>query len=509
MAAPHVVVVGAGMGGLAAALDLAAKGTRVTLLERHATPGGKMRTVTVDGRDIDSGPTVFTMRWVFEDLFAAAGLDLDTELGLERAYVLARHSWPDGSRLDLFEDVHRSVEAIGAFAGTAAAQEYARFAERSARVFETLDLTFMRRQKPGPVALTLAVGLTRLHRLFETRPFVSLWRDLGRTFGDPRLRQLFARYATYTGSSPLLAPATLMLIAHAEQRGVWYVQGGMRRLADRIAAAAEGHGATLRYGAQVGALDVERGRVRAVRLADGERIEADAVVFNGDPGALLDGHLGDAVREAVRPPRGRHRALSAVTWSLVARTRGFPLAHHTVFFGEDYPDEFRAVFARGTVTENPTVYVCAQDRGSAGARIPERERLFLLVNAPPAELSGDHLEAIGARVERNLREQGLELELPLAAGVRTTPEQFGALFPGTRGALYGRPTHGMTGSFDRPGARSRLPGLYLAGGGVHPGPGIPMATLSGRLAAARVLQDLAPPLSVAPRAPDPARSPPA
>jgi len=488
--APRIAIVGAGAGGLAAAVELAASGADVQLFERHDYPGGKMREVRTAGLGLDAGPTVFTMRWVFEELFARLDRRLEDCVPLTQADRLARHSWPDGSRLDLYPELDRSADAVAAFAGAREADAYRRFARDAGRIFDTLDDSFMRRERPGPLALTTRLGLRRLPELWRTRPFISLWSQLGRYFQDPRLRQLFARYATYCGSSPFSAPATLMLVAHAERRGVWLIEGGMRRLAAELAELARSAGARLEFSCGVAELLVENSRVNGIRLDNGEQVAADAVVFNGDTEALRQGLLGNAARRAV-PARIPANSLSAVTWCLPARQVAFPLAYHTVFFGDDYADEFRALFRQGTVTTTPTVYVCAQDRGGTKEAEGEgSERLFCLVNAPARALTAAELDAIEERTRDNLARQGLVLELDHGDTVRTGPEEFAALFPGSAGALYGRPTHGWSGSFQRPGARARLTGLYLAGGSVHPGPGVPMATLSGRIAGQAVCRDL-------------------
>lgn len=482
----RVIVIGAGMGGLAAATDLARQGAEVLVLDRAAAPGGKMRQVG----GVDAGPTVFTMRWVFEGLFGESGESLDAALSLKPAETLARHAWRRGGQLDLFADVARSADAIGDFAGAAEARGYRDFCARAADIHATLRDSFMAAERPSPLALVQRVGWSRLDALWRTQPWRTLWSALGDHFRDPRLRQLFGRYATYTGCSPFLAPATLMLIAHVEQSGVWLVQGGMARLAQAMQGLAERQGARFRLGAEVAEILVDSGRAAGVRLADGERIAAEAVVFNGDAAALARGFLGQAARRAVPDMPDAARSLSAVTWHGAVVTEGFPLSHHNVFFAEDYAEEFDAVFRRRKITAAPTVYVCAQDRGFAEVEPGTPERLLLLVNAPP---DGDRrdcaaeLPALAERTQALLASCGLRLALP---GSVTTPTGFNRLFPATGGALYGRAGHGMMGSFARPGGVTRLPGLYAAGGSVHPGPGIPMATLSGRLAAARVMQGL-------------------
>lgn len=489
----RVVVIGAGIGGLAAAADLARRGAQVTVLERAANPGGKMRHVMVDGDGIDGGPTVFTMRWIFAGLFEDAGRRIEDFLELHAAETLARHAWRRGGRLDLFADVDRSAEAIGAFAGAADAQGYRDFVARSSDIYRTLEQSFIAGQRPSPLELVRRVGLGRIDALWRTMPWATMWQALGGHFRDERLRQLFGRYATYCGCSPFLAPATLMLVAHVEQDGVWLVTGGMRRVADAIRELGEAQGAAFRFNAEVAEIIVEGGRVIGVRLMDGERLPADAVVFNGDVAALGQGMLGERARRGTRDTPRAARSLSAITWCVKAPATGFPLTHHNVFFAEDYAEEFDAVFRRRQVTAAPTVYLCAQDRGHGEMAEGAPERILLLVNAPADGDRGEPdptvLHDIQARSFRLLSECGLEIAAGPENTVTTTPADFHALFPGTGGALYGRASHGATGTFARPGAVTKVRGLYLAGGSVHPGPGIPMAAMSGRLAAARLLED--------------------
>lgn len=480
------------MGGLGAAIDLACRGFEVTLVERHPAAGGKMHTLACGDAAIDSGPTVFTMRYVFEDLFHLAGAQLTERLQLLSSERLARHFWSDGSQLDLYADVERSAQAIETFSSRQEAQAYRQFARESKAIFETLDHSFMRREKPGSTELALSLGLSGMPRLLATRPFTSLWKALGKRFGDPRLQQLFARYATYCGSSPFQAPATLMLIAHAERMGVWHLAGGMQALANAMTELARDKGVQIRFSTEASEVITQGSKVSSVVLDTGEQLAADAVVFNGDVAALQQGLLGDAVRQAVPPRSAEPRSLSAVTWSLLAHTRGVELDHHTVFFGDHYQDEFEQIFRHQNITSQPTVYICAQDRGAehSARSVDGPERLMLLVNAPPRSLSIIELDALEVRVFERLERMGLTLDRAGSQGHRSSPTDFARRFPGTDGAIYGWPTHGWRGSFKRWGSRSKVAGLYLAGGSVHPGPGIPMATLSGRVAAASVASDL-------------------
>jgi 1-hydroxycarotenoid 3,4-desaturase len=494
MAEDRVVIVGAGVAGLAAALALAADGLAVTVLERAAAPGGKMRQAGIGDARIDSGPTVFTMRWVFEELFAQAGLNFSDHVQLQPLEILARHAWNKNARLDLFADPQRATEAIGDFAGAAEAAHYRTFCRDTKRIYDILEKPFLRSDRPSMAALLGANGFRGLFELPEIKPFSSMAAALAQYFHDPRLRQLFGRYATYCGSSPYLAPATLMLVAHVERDGVWSVDGGMHALAKALADAATAQGATIRYGSDVREVLMARGRASGVKLASGERIDAGAVIVNADIAAVADGLFGNDARRGAPAILPRARSLSAMTWSLLAKTSGFPLHRHNVFFSRDYPTEFDAIFRHGALPEEPTVYVCAQDRGDDDAPIDGQERLLVLVNAPA---NGDRHNYDAAEVERcaertfgALERCGLTITRQKQRMQVTTPADFHALFPATGGALYGRSSHGWTASFQRPGVRTRIPGLYLAGGSAHPGPGVPMAALSGRAAAACLRMDL-------------------
>ncbi len=492
----RAIVIGAGVGGLVSAIELAARGFDVTVLERAAGPGGKMREADIDGVRIDAGPTVLTMRWIFDEIFAAAGAALDAYVTLRPAEILARHHWSAEERLDLFADTDRSAEAIGIFSGAREAHRYRQFCDRARRVYQSLDLPFLRADRPTPASLVQKAGTAGLSGLLSGAPFSTLWAQLGRHFHDPRLRQLFGRYSTYCGSSPFAAPAMLMLIAHVEERGVWLVAGGMHRVAVALAELARHHGAVLRYDAEVVDIAVKGGHVTGVTLATGEWLAADTIVANADAAAFAGGFLGKAVSGAVPAMLPRDRSLSAVTWALRAQAGAFPLVRHNVFFSDDYKREFDDIQDRRRLPSKPTVYVCAQDREDIDAPTPAGfERFLCLVNAPATGDShifdASEIEQCETRTFAMLERCGLKIERRQGASLVTTPNDFHRLYPGTGGALYGQASHGWQASFRRPGSRTRIGGLYLAGGSTHPGAGIPMAALSGRLAAASILADLA------------------
>jgi 1-hydroxycarotenoid 3,4-desaturase len=456
-----------------------------------------MRRLLVGGRWVDSGPTVLTMRWILEHVFQRAGSTLAEHLKLAPLSVLARHAWgpdPQRDRLDLHADPARNVDAIAAFSGPREARRYLRFCAEAKQVYERLEGPYIRSQRPSPAGMMVGLGVAGLARLAALGPLSTLWGLLGRRFDDPRLRQLFGRYATYCGASPWAAPATLMLLAQVELDGVWAVEGGMHAVARALESLALQRGVEFSYDTQVAEILVQGGRARGVRSADGREWHADAVVFNGDADALAQGLLGEPARIAVAPRPPALRSLSALTCSVLARTEGFPLLRHNVFFHDNYASEFEDIFGRQRLPRQGTVYLCAQDRADTEDASGGAERLLLLVNAPP---NGDGVAADPREIDTCeqtslalLAHCGLKVVRNAANWVRTTPQGFERLFPGTGGALYGTATHGWTTLFKRPGATSRVPGLYLAGGSVHPGPGVPMAAMSGVLAAEMLMAHL-------------------
>ncbi len=494
----RVAVIGAGIGGLTSAALLAARGAEVTVFEKEDWVGGKARRVEVDGAAIDGGPTVFTYRAVFDEVFAACNARLEDHVEVTRAEVLARHAWDDKGTLDLFADPDASADAVGAFAGPEAARGYRAFTAEAQRIFEVLEDPFLRGEKAStPLPMMWRIGPWKLGDMLAMRPFDRMWSALGSHFKDPRLQQLFGRYATYCGSSPFNAPATLMLIAHVEAKGVWLIEGGIHALAKAIAGLAEGQGARVRTGAPVTEILAVNGRTSGVRLASGEVIAADIVICNGDPSALATGRFGEAARHAVPAIPRTKRSLSALVWYAHTRTKGFDLTHHNVFFSRDYAREFREI-ASGATPSEPTVYVCAIDRGASLADPAPppgaRERLQIIVNAPADgdvhAYSPEEREQCTQAMMATLRRCGLQLEDPLPHRLMT-PQDWEGLFPATGGALYGRASHGWAASFQRQGPKTRLPGLYCTGGATHPAAGVPMAALSGQLAARVIARDLA------------------
>ena len=479
-----VVIVGAGIGGLAAAIELAREGLAVTVLEAAPEVGGKMRRIA----GVDAGPTVLTMRWVFDDLFARAGADFAATVTLQPAEILARHGFWDGTTLDLFADRDRTADAIGRLAGAKEAAGYHKFVDYTRELFELVEEPFLRSPRPTVGSMMAMAGRIGLGSLMKVDAHRSMWKALGGFFEDVRLRNLFARYATYSGSSPFEAPATLNVIAHVERAGVFYVDGGMHTVARECAHLAMKLGATVRCRTPVARVLVEHGRAAGVVLASGEELRARVVVHAGDAGAFAAGLLGADSSRAVRVPRPA--SASAVVFTGQAELEGFPYVRHNVFLAADYAREFQALFGSHTLPDDPVVYVCAQARGDDARAVSGPEPILMLVQAPSNgdtnAWTAEEIDTCTKLAARTLLRSGAQVT-NLEALTVTTPAHFAKAFPGSGGALYGAATHGKLGPLERPGAKSAIPGLFLVGGTVHPGAGVPMAATSGVLAAQAIM----------------------
>lgn len=482
-----IVIIGAGIAGLAAALRLGHAGCDVTVVDMHAAPGGKMRQMPSAAGPVDAGPTVLTMRGVFDKLFTDVGADLADHVTLTPLQTLARHFWDDGASLDLMADPEASLANVHAAFGPKAAGEFTAFSARAKRLFDAFDWPMMQSAAPDQMAVARTV-LRQPQIIADMAPHRSLAGMLRSSFSDPQLAQLFGRYATYVGGSPYQSPAILSLIWQAEAQGVWTVAGGMQQLAQAIAALAARHGVQFHYDTRALRITKQGGQISGVETTKGH-FPGNIVLFNGDPRALATGLLGEGPQPMVRTSGTEPRSLSAYVHAFAAVPHGVDLAHHTVFFGHDPKAEFAAL-ARNQMPVDASLYICAQDHGQVA--LDALQRFEIIMNATAVLRDAEKEKAQCQTVIFNrLRQFGLTFSPEPGPDTLTTPAGFDALFPASLGSLYGRSPHGMTAAFKRPTVRTVMPGLYLAGGGVHPGAGVPMATLCGQHAAAAILSDLA------------------
>lgn len=472
-----VVVIGGGVGGLAAAVRLAVSGHTVTVLERRDELGGKLARLEVDGFTFDTGPSLLTLPHVFEQLFSIAGDNLHHHLELRRLEVACRYHFDDGSNVDFCDSAEQTAANLGP-SGT----EYLQFLQRAQSVWNVAERTFF----TGPMGSPLSL----MKRMQSPADFVAIdpLRNLdavGRCFDDRRLRTWLNRYATYSGSSPYRAPATLACISWIEQHyGAWHVIGGLAKLADALAGLARRVGVELHTGVDVSEVIESNGRVSGV-VANRQAVAADVVVANCDAEHLYRDLL-PRQRQLRRTARaGRSTSGFALLVGVDGESEG--LSHHNIWFTGDQRREFAQINGRGGrfgdgVADDPTVYVCCSSKTDATQAPDGAENWFILVNVA-AGASGDWTGYQSYLMER----LGIVDRARFTRAI--TPQDLATEYRAPGGAIYGSSSNGTRSAFLRAGNRGPIPGLYLAGGSAHPGGGLPLVAMSGAIVAGLVDKD--------------------
>jgi phytoene desaturase len=468
----RVVVVGAGVGGLAAALRCARAGHAVTVVEAAEAPGGKAGRRELGGYGFDTGPSLLTMPWVFEELLG------DALPELMRVEPVTRYRFADGSTVDLSADLPRALSALEAWS-PGAGEDWARFLGVCAGMWRA-SVPFLTGMPPWPPRRPGPGDPAPDPRdLARVKPWHTL-RTLARScVRDPRLRMVVERFATYAGADPRRAPAALAVAGYVEHAyGAWHVRGGIYELVRALERELVALGGEVRYGARVeGLLRRTSGAVRGVGTSSGA-VDADWVLWNGD--ALgLDGLL---VRRRAPWPR-IERSLSGFVTLLGVRGPTSGLAHHTIAFPHDYDAEFDDVFVRRRPVVEPTLYVSTSSITDPSEAPEGCENWFVLVNGP-AGLHASAWEGYEEHVLARLAAAGLDPGDRVEVSATRSPADLERETGAVGGSIYGDAPHGRLGTLLRPGPHVRgIPNLLRVGGTAHPGGGLPLVALSGALAA--------------------------
>lgn len=490
-----VIVIGAGIGGIAAAAHLARRGLRVTVLEKNGRPGGRCDRFSREGHHFDAGPTLLVMPLVYEAEFAALDVNLHDALELQRVDPTYHLVFDDGRQLSLTSDMKRMYEQLeavepGSFAG------FLRYVEEGQRHYDlAMDRLVNRDFRKAADFFTLS----NLSLLFRLKPLARHYRHMAAYFNDPRLKAAFTFQDVYMGLSPFEAPATFSMMPYTElAHGVWYPKGGMYRIVEVLVDIACQAGVEFLFNTAVARIEVQGNRAWGVRLTDGRCLTADAVVANADLPYVYQ-QLLPPDRLAKRLARKR-LSCSVISFFWGVDRRYESLTPHTLFLADDYRENFERITRNLALPTNPSLYIHAPARLDPTMAPPGQDTLIAIVPVghlvEAAHGAGEQdwkaiREEARQAVFRRLATLGItDLERHLKFETNYTPLSWRKRYNLVKGATHGL-CHTLTqlGPFRPPNRHPRYGNLYFVGASTHPGTGVPTALISARLMATRLLED--------------------
>lgn len=490
-----IIIIGAGLGGLSAAIRLAAKGFAVTILEKNAGVGGKVNFVESNGYKFDTGASLLTMPHVLKELFEAANRRLEDYLELVLLEPICRYFWSDKTVFNASRNLPKTLKEIEKLEPRDV-QGFEKFIIDARRKYEVAERTF------------LAHSLNDLPKLLRPRyakdlAAISSWKTLDahnrKYFRSPKLQQLFNRFATYNGSSPYQTPATFALIPFVEfGLGAWYARGGIYEIPKALTRLATELSVEIKTDCEVEKIIFANRRAVGVKLKSGEEIRADAVVSNADAIETYRNLIEVKNRQSF-PDKKLEKiepSCSGFVLLLGAKKKFPQLAHHNIFFSDDYRAEFDQIFKEKRPAANPTIYVCAASRTDETQAPANSENLFVLINAPyTSDRTNWEIEKKPYRdlIIKKLEDFGLnDLEGSIEFEQIITPADFEEKYRANRGSIYGVSSNGAFAAFLRPPNQSKdVRNLFFVGGATHPGGGMPLVMLSGKMAADLVEREIA------------------
>jgi diapolycopene oxygenase len=494
-----IAVIGGGLGGLAAACTLGARGHQVILFEKNEWLGGKAAVLQSDGFRFDMGPTILTVPNVLARIFTEAGQTMQSALDLRRLDPQWRCFFDDGSVLDLTEDTARMERTLAAVA-PGDADGYRDFMALSARLHDISDRFFFWKSVEDlrdTIDMRRNMDLKTLSDVLSLRMGTTVAGQIRRRVHDKRVAQMLDHFVQYVGSSPYQSPAVLCGIAHMQTReGIWYPIGGTRAVPQALESLARSLGVEIRTNTGIARILHHQGQVIGVETEDGARIDVSAAVSNMDSVRTL--------RELVGPPMAaqfnrrwqREPACSGVVLYLGLKRAYDHLAHHDFVFSQSPEEEFDWIYHKGEPAPDPTCYLAAPSRTEPAVAPDGGEALYILVHTPYLRPHHDWSKMLpGYRkiiFDKLARCAGMaDLQDRIVFEHALTPQDIHDRYRVLDGAIYGLASHGRFFGAFKPGNRSRdLAGLYLAGGAAHPGPGMPMVLMSGWIAADALDTDL-------------------
>src|SRR6056297_533206 len=475
-----ITVIGGGIGGLAAASLLAAKGHQVHLFEKNSKPGGKMQEVKASGYRFDTGPSLLTMPFLLEKVFKKCGESMHDYLQLSEVDPICRYFYKDGTVFDNYSDRDKTIQEIKRFAPEDT-EGYELFLNRSEEIYDKTADAFLF----NPLFELSDFKSLNFRDLVDIDALTTVSKKVDEHVESNYLRSFFKRFTTYNGSSPYQAPATLNVIPHVElNQGGHYVKGGLYSIAEALHKLAKKMGVTFHFNERIEKINISDSSVNGVTLTDGSIKPCDLLFANSDATDTIANLLpADAVSEKKRKKQKSLEPSCSGFVMLLGCSKVWPqLNHHNIFFSEDYREEFDDIFSKQRMPADPTIYV-ANTSASDPSHAPENSsNLFILVNAP-YNIGQDWAllkEIYSSTIIKKLEKHGLTgLEESIEVNEIITPDLFQKRFGSNRGSIYGTSSNDKFSAFLRPRNKLRgLDNLYLVGGSTHPGGGIPLVVQS-------------------------------
>lgn len=486
-----VIIIGAGIGGITAAIHLAKRGLHVVVLEKNSRPGGRCNRFSREGHHFDTGPTLFVMPLLYEAEFRALGISMPEQLELWRIDPTYRLVFDNGSQLALTSDMaymHKQLESIelGSFRGLL---RYLQEGERHYRlVLENLVNRDFRKASD-------LVSLQNLSLLFRLKPFINHYRNMSAFFDDPRLKAAFTFQDIYTGLSPFDAPATFSMMPYTElTHGVWYPKGGMYRVVEVLMDLARESGVEFIYNTTVERIDTNSTHARGVLFADGTQLIADIVLANADLPYVYQSLLPqDGMTKGLARKRYSCSAISFF-WG-VDKTYSV-LGPHTLFLTDDYRENFKSIDRDLGLPANPSLYIHAPARIDPSMSPRGQDTLTAIIPVGHLSENGEQdwsrlRDEARQHIFQRLQTLGIDdLEAHIKCEETYTPISWAKHYNLMKGATHGL-AHTLTQmAFFRPSNRHpRYENLFFVGASTHPGTGMPTAMVSGRLVAERIVDD--------------------
>jgi len=488
----NVIVIGAGIGGITAAIHLAKQGLQVTVLEKNARPGGRCDRLSHQGHQFDTGPTLLVMPKLYQSEFAALGTCMDEVLDLQRVDPTYHLVFDDGSRLALTSDMMSMQDQLESFeAGSF--PSFLRYMDEGHRHYH---LGIEKLVNPDFRKASDFFKLGNLPLLHQVKPLVKHYSHMSAFFNDPRLKAAFTFQDVYMGLSPFEAPATFSMMSYTElAHGVWYPKGGMYQLVEALMSLAHQAGVVFAFNTAVAQIEVNGTHARGVILADGQHLNADAVLANADLPYVYQ-HLLPQDRQVEKMARKRY-SCSVVSFFWGVDQPYEALGPHTLFLAEDYRQNFDSIIRDLALPDNPSLYIHAPARLDATMAPAGQDTLIAIVPVGHMSANGDQdWAAIRDRarqeVFRRLRSVGItDLERHLKFELNFTPLSWRKRYNLVKGSTHGLCHNLLQLGYFRPDNRHpHYQNLYFAGASTRPGTGLPTAMVSGRLSASRILDDL-------------------